>query len=57
MMKTRHDNDVTDHAGAFYRKNEIELSWTIGSSVIYDEHRIGQWRDRSYRYSLRRKQY
>ena len=37
MTKTRKDNDVTDHIGAIYAKNEIELSWLIGQGVTYDE--------------------
>ena len=30
MTKTKKDNDVTNHIGAIYAKNEIELSWLIG---------------------------
>ena len=29
-MKTRHDNDMTDHIGVVKIENEIELSWLIG---------------------------
>ena len=26
MMKTGHDNDITDHKGVFYAENDTELS-------------------------------
>ena len=29
MMKTRQDNDVIDHTGVVYAKNDIELLWAI----------------------------
>ena len=29
MMNTRYDNDLTDHANAFYAKNDIELLWPL----------------------------
>ena len=38
MMTTRQDNDVTDHTGVFYVKNDIELLLLIGSGAIYDEY-------------------
>lgn len=38
MMKTIQDNDMTDHAGAFYIENDIELSLLIGSSIVCDEN-------------------
>ena len=38
MMKTREDNDLTDCLGVFYDENDIELSWSIGSGVDYDEN-------------------
>ena len=34
--KTTQDNDVIDHIGLLYAK-EIELSWSIWKSTIYDE--------------------
>ena len=40
MMKTRQDNDVTDHTGAIYVENNIELSWPIESGVVYDKNQI-----------------
>ena len=30
MMKTRHDNDVTDHTSSLYVENETELLWSYG---------------------------
>ena len=37
MMKTKQDNDVTDHIGVVYAENETKLSWLIGSGVICEE--------------------
>ena len=37
MMKPRKDNNMIDHIGAFYVKNDIKLLWPIGSSVVYEE--------------------
>ena len=45
MMKTRHDNDVTDHIGVMYFKNNTKLSWSTGSGAFYDENQIRQLRD------------
>ena len=39
LMKTRQDNDVTDHIGEVYIENDTELSWTIESGVNCDETR------------------
>ena len=36
MMKTIHNNDMTDCIGVVYAENEIDLSWTIGPSVVCD---------------------
>ena len=47
-MKIRQDNDVIDHIGAVYVKNETELSWLIESGAVCDKNQIGQQRDRSY---------
>ena len=44
-MKTRPDNNVTDHIGAVYGVNKIELSWLMGLSAICDEYQVAQWRD------------
>lgn len=41
MMKTRHDNNVTDRNGIVYAENDIELSWPIGSGADYDENQVG----------------
>ena len=38
MIKTREDNNVTDHTGAVYVENDIKLSWSIRSSAICDEN-------------------
>ena len=38
VIITRHNNDVTKHTRPVYAKNNIELSWSIGLSVIYDEN-------------------
>ena len=38
----RKDNDVTDHTGAVYTENDIELSWPIGSGADAYENKIGQ---------------
>ena len=36
MTKSRQDNNVTDHTGALYAKNETELSWPIRQGAVYD---------------------
>lgn len=41
-MKTRHDNDLTDHIGLIYAKTKNELSGPIGPSVVYDENHTGK---------------
>ena len=45
MMKTKHDNDMTDHIGAVYTVNETELSWPIRQGAIYDKNQATQWHD------------
>lgn len=55
MLKTRQDNNVTDHISLVYTETKIELSGPIWSSSVYDENQIGQWYDRSYRCDLRQK--
>ena len=37
MMKTSHDNDVTNRIGLVYAKNNTELLGPIEPSVVYDE--------------------
>ena len=37
MTKTRWDNNVIDHIGAIYAKNDTELSWHIELGVDYEE--------------------
>lgn len=39
MMKTRLDNGIINHVGAFYAKNDTHMSWSIGPSVVYDKTR------------------
>ena len=34
-MKTSQDNDVTNHIGAVYVKNNTELPWPIKLDVVY----------------------
>lgn len=38
MMKTRHNNDLTDSMSAIYVENYIELLRLIGSDEIYDKN-------------------
>ena len=42
VMKTRQDNDMTKHIGVVYAENDIELSWAIRPSVLYDENQKRQ---------------
>ena len=37
-MKTKMENDMIDRTGAIYAKNEIELSWIIGSGMVCDKN-------------------
>ena len=46
-MKTRQDNDVTDHTSAVHVEIRIELSWLIGQNAFYHENQIGERHDRS----------
>ena len=41
-MKTRQDNDVTNHIGVIYDEKKIEFSWPIKPGAICDENQIGQ---------------
>ena len=38
MMEIWKDNEMTDHIGTVYAKNENELSWLISSWAVYDEN-------------------
>ena len=44
---------MTDCTDVVYAKNKTELLWLIKPGMIYDENRIGQQRDQSYRSSVR----
>lgn len=37
-MKTRQNNDVTDHIDLVYIETRIELLWPIWLGAIYDEN-------------------
>ena len=41
-MKTRQDNDMTDHTGVVYAENNNELSSSIKSGADCDENQIRQ---------------
>ena len=41
-MKTRQDNDVTDHIGLVYAKIKTKLSRPISPGVVYDENQKEQ---------------
>ena len=45
MMKTRQDNDMTNHIDTVYAKNDIELLWPIEPIVDCDKNQIGQLHD------------
>lgn len=38
MIKTRHDNDMTDHRGVIYVEVRVELSWSIRQDVVNHEN-------------------
>ena len=38
MTKIRQDNYVTDRIDEVYAENEIKLSWSIKSSLVYNEN-------------------
>ena len=52
MMKNWQDIDVTDRTSMVYTENKTELLWLFGSDAIFDENKIRQRRDRSYRCDL-----
>ena len=37
-MKTKQDNNVTDHIGAIHIENETMLSWSIEPGALCDEN-------------------
>lgn len=37
MIKTGHENDMTDHIGALYIEKKTELSWTIEWGAVCNE--------------------
>lgn len=55
LMKTRADNDATDHTGAVYIKNGTKLLWLIRSSINSYEKKTIQLRDWGYKYNLSQK--
>ena len=52
VLKTRQDNDMTDHIGAVYAKNDNELLWHVGLGDNYDEKQTRQLWDETYMFSL-----
>ena len=52
MIKTKQDNNITDHIGMVYADTETELSVPIWPTMIYDENHTEQQRDRLYRCGL-----
>lgn len=51
----RQDNDMIGHTSAIYTENKTKLSQQIELGVVYDEKKIEQRCDRSYKYDLRHK--
>ena len=41
MIKTKQDNDMSNHTSAIYTEKETELSWPIGPSAVCDENQLG----------------
>ena len=41
VMKIRQDNYVIDRIDEVYVKNEIELSWSIKPSLVYNKNQTG----------------
>ena len=44
-MKTRQDNNATNHTSVVYVENKTKLSWPIRSSTDFDKNHIGQLYD------------
>lgn len=38
VMKTRQTNNVIERTSVVYNENDIELLWSIGLGVIYDQN-------------------
>ena len=43
VMKTREDNDLTDHLSVFYSENDIELMLLIRSSADSNENQMDNY--------------
>ena len=39
-MKTKQDNDVTNHTGVVYIEIETKLSWPIRKNVVYHKKKL-----------------
>ena len=39
-MKTKQDNDVTNHTGVVYIEIETKLSWLIRKNVVYHKKKL-----------------
>ena len=50
--KKKQNSDVTNRMGVVYLENDTEQLWSIGPSVVCDENKIGELRDRYYKCSL-----
>lgn len=57
VMKTRQNNDMTDHIALVYVEIKTKLSRPIWSHEVCDENKTGQWHDRLYRCVLCQKWY
>ena len=55
-MKTKQDNDMTNHTGVISTKYVTELSRLIKQCVFYDKDKKRQRHDQSYWSVLRRKE-
>lgn len=53
MTKMALKDNFTDRTSAVRAKNEIDLSWLIRQSAIYDENKKGQRRYQTCKYDLR----
>ena len=45
MIKTKQDNDVTDHIGMPYVESESEVLWLIRLGTVCDKNQTGKWCD------------
>ena len=39
-MKTKQDNDITNHIGAIQVENGMKFSWLVQPGVVYDENQM-----------------